>query len=231
LLAGATLALSVLLAASPAWAKDASPSQKLLDAAARGDGPRLSALLAAGADPEVRDGEGRPALLLAVASGHERAVEALLRGGARPDPTTGSGWTPLHEAARAGGLEAARALLDAGAEPDLRDRIRGTPLDVAEQGNHERLARLLRANGARGSGKSIGDTVCVRSWGGDGFCGVVLARDPIRHRLRVTEVKGCSSGCEPRPACSAGRTVGPGGLGEGDTLWVPTSCLTHTGLR
>jgi ankyrin repeat protein len=214
-----------------AWASDDAPSHDLLDAAARGDGPRLTALLAGGADPEVRDGEGRPALLLAVASGQEKAVEALLRGGARPDPTTGSGWTPLHEAARKGVLEPARALLDAGAGPDLRDRLHGTPLDVAEQGGHERLARLLRANGARGSGKSIGDTVCVRSWSGDGFCGVVLARDPTRHRLRVTEVKGCSSGCEPRPACSAGRTVGPGGLGEGDTLWVPASCLTHTGLR
>jgi hypothetical protein len=227
----AGLASALPLIALLASAGDDAPSHDLLDAAARGDGPRLTALLAAGADPEARDAEGRPALLLAVASGRERAVEALLRGGARPDPLTGSGWTPLHEASRNGTLEAARALLDAGAGPDPRDRIRGTPLDVAEQAGHGRLARLLRENGARGSGKSIGDTVCVRPWSGDGYCGEVLARDPIRHRLRVTEVKGCPSGCEPRPACSAGRPVGPGGLGEGDTLWVPTSCLTHTGLR
>ena len=227
----AGLALAVPLIASPVWAKDEGLSQRLLDAAARGDGARLTLLLGTGADPDGRDEEGRPALLLAVTSGQERAVEALLRGGARPDSATGSGWTPLHEAARSGALEAARALLDAGAAPDLRDRIRGTPLDLAEEAGHERTVRLLRANGARGSGKSIGDTVCVRSWGGDGFCGVVLARDPIRHRLRVTEVIGCAAGCEPRPACSAGRTVGPGGLGEDDTLWVPASCLTHTGLR
>ena len=225
------LVLSVLLAALPAWARDESASQRLLDAAARGDGPRLTALLARGADPDMRDGEGRPALLLAAASGQASSVEALLRGGADPDATTRSGWTPLHEAADAGGLRSARALLDGGAPPDPRDRVRGTPLDVAEQAGHTGLARLLRERGARGSGKSIGDTVCVRGWGGDGFCGEVVARDHTRHRLHVTELVGCSSVCEARATCSADRPVGPGGLGVDDTLWVPTSCLTHTGLR
>jgi hypothetical protein len=225
------LALLVLLATSPAWAKDEGLSQRLLDAAARGDGARLTLLLGTGADPDGRDEEGRPALLLAVTSGQGRAVEALLRGGADPDATTRSGWTPLHEAAKTGVLESARVLLDAGAAPDPRDRVRGTPLDVAERAGHTRLARLLREQGALGSGKSIGDTVCVRPWGGDGFCGEVVARDTTRHRLRITEVVGCTSGCDSRESCSAGRLVGPGGLGEDDTLWVPTSCLTHTGLR
>jgi hypothetical protein len=228
---GSTLASSVLLIASLAGASEEGPSQKLLDAAARGDGARLSLLLASGADPDGRDEDGRPALLLAVISGQARAVEALLHGGADPDAATRSGWTPLHEAAETGALEGARALLDAGAASDPRDRARGTPLDVAEQSGQTRLARLLRRRGARGSGKSVGDTVCVLPWDGDGFCGEVVARDATRHQLRVTSVVGCADGCEARRRCSAGRAVGPGGLGVDDTLWVPTSCLTHTGLR
>jgi len=224
-------ALVLILAVWPVWAKDSGPSSKLLDAAARGNGSRLTALLAAGADPDARDAEGRPALLLAVASGQSSAVRSLLQGGARPDAATRSGWTPLHEAAAAGRLEAARELIDGGAELDLLDRARGTPLDVAEQAGHERVARLVRTQGARGSGKSVGDTVCVRPWGGEGYCGVVVARDARRHKLRVTGVVGCVSGCEARAECSAGRSVGPGGLSEEDTLWIPTSCLTHTGLR
>ena len=39
------------------------------------------------------------------------------------------------------------------------------------------------------------------------------------------------AGCEPEPSCSGGRVVGTGGLGAGDVLWVPASCLTHTGVR
>ncbi len=225
---GLTLVLALAFSRGVA-AEDASSA--LLDAAARGDRARVSVLLQAGADPDARDRKGRPALLLAVSSGRLDAVRALLRGGAVPNAATRSGWTPLHGAAEGGGVEIARALLDADADPDLRDRVRGTPLDVAEEADHDALASLLRERGARGSGKSVGDTVCVRSWAGDGYCGVVEDRDATRHRLRVTEVVGCASACDADAACSGGRSVGPGGLTAGDTVWVPTSCLTDTGLR
>jgi hypothetical protein len=220
----------LLLVATWGRGGDESPSRSLLAAAARGDGPRVAALLAAGADPAARDEEGRPALVLAAASGEAGAVRALLRGGASPEETTRSGWSALHAAAEKDALEAVRALLDAGARTDPRDRVRGTPLDVAEEAGAADVACLLRARGARGSGKSVGDVVCVRPWGGDGFCGRVLARDATRHRLRVSEVIGCPSGCPPRGACSEGRPVGPGGLHAGDVLWVPTSCLTDTAV-
>ena len=176
--------------------------------------------------------EGESRLLLAAAGrGDVARVAALLADGADSDAATASGWSALHAAAEAGSVETVRALLDAGAAPDPRDRVRGTPLDVAERAGRGELARLLRAKGARGSGKSIGDTVCVRPWDGAGFCGVVEARDATRHRLRVSEIVGCESGCDADPRCSAGNPVGPGGLDAGDALWVPTSCLTHTGVR
>ncbi len=160
-----------------------------------------------------------------------REATLLLRQGAPPDAADRSGWTGLHQAADTGDLSLARAFLEAGARPDLRSRARGTPLDVAERGGRVELARLLRQFGAKGSGKSIGDTVCVRPWSGDGYCAVVEAADPTRYRLRVSRVVGCGAGCEPEPSCSGGQVVGTGGLGAGDVLWVPASCLTHTGVR
>ena len=58
----------LVVSTTPAWAEMETSSGALLDAAARGDRARLSALLAGGADPDARDGEGRPALTLAAAS-------------------------------------------------------------------------------------------------------------------------------------------------------------------
>ncbi len=190
-----------------------------------------SSAQAAQADANARDASGRPALVVAASAGRLETVRTLLRAGASPDATDRSGWTALHEAARKGDLALVRALLDAGATPDLRSRGRGTALDVAERTGQNAIAQLLRARGARGSGKSIGDTVCVRPWQGDGYCGTVEAVDPTRLQLRLTRLVGCDQGCAAEAPCSVGRPVGPGGLGTGDTLWVPFSCLTHTGVR
>jgi hypothetical protein len=77
----------------------------------------------------------------------------------------------------------------------------------------------------------MGDTVCVRPWHGEGYCAVVEAADPTRYRLRVSHVVGYPAGCAPDPACSANQMVGSDNLGENDVLWVPASCLTHTGVR
>ena len=220
---------TIAVAAAAAAAED--PAARLLDAARRGDGTAVSALVRGGADPNARDPTGRPALVLAAAAGRPDAVRALLRVGARPDDSGRDGWTALHQAAETGEAAAARALLDAGATPDVPSRARGTALDVAERGGRVDVAALLRGRGARGSGKSIGDTVCARGWRGEGYCGDVVARDATRYRLRVTTLVGCADGCPPDDACSAGRPVGPGGLGAGDLLWIPGSCLTHTGVR
>ncbi len=76
----------------------AAPPASLHDAAATGDLPRLRALLAAGADPDTRDSEGRTPLM---ALGASRAWRAL---GAAP------------------ALEAADLLLAAGADLHARQR-------------------------------------------------------------------------------------------------------------
>jgi hypothetical protein len=195
------VAFAVSLVAAAAFGADDAASRSLAAAVARGDAPRVAMLVRAGADPDAADR---------------------------------SGWTGLHLAAETGDAALARLLLDSGADPDLRSRARGTPLDVAERAGRAEIARLLRLHGARGSGKSVGDTVCVRPWSGDGYCAVVEAADPTRYRLRVSRVEGCADGCAPDASCSAGRTVGGAGregLDQGRVLWVPASCLTHTGVR
>lgn len=190
----------------------------------------LVAALVAGSAAGAED-EASRLVLAAAMRGSVAEVAALLRRGADPDAADRSGWTGLHQAAETGDLALARVLLEAGARPDLRSRARGTPLDVAERAGRVAMARLLRSHGARGSGKSIGDTVCVRPWQGDGYCAVVEAVDPTRFRLRVSRVVGCAGGCPPEASCSAGQAVGRDGLAPGDVLWVPASCLTHTGVR
>jgi ankyrin repeat protein len=191
----------------------------------------LAGLLALAVVPAGADDDASRRLRAATTRGDLAESAALLRQGVSPDAADRSGWTGLHQAAETGDLSLARLLLEAGARPDLRSRARGTPLDVAERAGRDEMARLLRAHGARGSGKSIGDTVCVRPWQGDGYCGVVEEALPTRFRLRVSRVVGCAAGCAPEAECSASQAVGPGGLASGDVLWVPASCLTHTGVQ
>ena len=190
----------------------------------------LAALLAALAGPV--GSEAPDTLVAAVRARDVSAVRRLLEGRADVNASAPGGWTPLMEAARAGDARVARLLLDAGAAVDARDRLEGTALDVAERSGQTALARLLRERGARGSGKSVGDLVCSRRWGGDGFCGRVEAVEPARYRLKVETVVGCVEGCAADADCSAGQAVGgPGGVHTGQTLWVRSWCLTHTGLR
>jgi hypothetical protein len=172
-----------------------------------------------------------PALLGATRAGDAARVRTLLRTGADPDAATASGWTALMQAAEQGRRDIALALLDAGADPDARDRARGTALDVAERAGRADVVRLLRARGARGSGKSVGDTVCVRKWAGEGFCGVVESVEATRRTLRVSRLVGCAGACAPDPDCSASRPVGgASGIAVGDRVSVRSECLTDTGV-
>jgi len=189
------------------------------------------ALVVATARASGADDDTSRRLIAAAARGDAPDLLALLRSGADPDRGDAGGWTALHQAAEAGDSAIVRLLLQRGARPDQRARARGTALDVAETSGRMEVARVLRAAGAHGSGKSIGDRVCVRPWSGDGYCAVVQGRDATRFELRLSELVGCENGCAAEATCSGGKVVGGGGLAPGDRLWVPASCLTHTGLR
>src|SRR5437899_3853647 len=113
------------------------------------------------------------ALREAARRGDAARVEALVREGANVNAATASGLTPLIEAAAGGRTGVARVLIEAGADPDARHRELGTALDAAQRNGHREIVEMLRRRGARGSGKSVGDTVCVRRWSGSGFRGVI----------------------------------------------------------
>jgi Ankyrin repeats (3 copies) len=176
---------------------------------------------------------GDRALWSAVRSGDAAGVRRILREGANPDAALPSGWTPLMEATKTGRLDVAEALLAGGARADARDRAAGTALDVAEREGREALATLLRRHGARGSGKSVGDRVCVRPWKGSGFCGTVAAIEGTSYLLDVTSVAGCEGGCPADAECSASRPVGgmsAEAVRAGTSVRTKSWCLTHTGL-
>jgi ankyrin len=81
-------------------------------AAAAGHDRALSALLAAGADPDVTVASSQATPLhLAVAAGHAGAVAALLEGGADADALNAQGSAPLHLAASKGNMPVLNALI------------------------------------------------------------------------------------------------------------------------
>lgn len=136
-----------------------------------GDPECLHLALAYGADPRLRDGEGRDALQIAREHNHPTTValigetllklgqgwtsrhfaveygirEALLRPGPDLDAQTEDGTTPLMIAAIHGDVEAIRILLRGGAHADLKNRKGETALDLAIRRGDRAAAALLRA--------------------------------------------------------------------------------------
>jgi ankyrin repeat protein len=186
----------------------------------------LSASIATVWAPVAAPLETDRSLVEAARQGNLAQVRALVEARADVNAATASGTTALMEAAAAGRNDIARLLIDAGADVDVRDRLGRTALDVALRAGQAPMVRLLRSRGAVGSGKSPGDTVCVKKWQGEGFCGVIEGVEPNRFQVRVTSVEGCVGGCAAGDACSAGEPISERSLDR--LLRVPSYCLTQT---
>jgi uncharacterized protein len=216
----------------PQQTKEESAQTELHQAVRDGRLETLRLQLAQGMNPDARDRAGRTPLMDAVKAGQVEAVRMLLAAGASVNTTSSAGRTPLIEAAEFGRDAAARILIDSGADLNASQRGWGSPLEAAERTGNNELAAMLRRAGARSSGRSVGDTVCVRPWQGDGYCGVVEGVNKTSFRIRVTQLVGCENGCEAKSQCSESRAIGGAdGIQPGDVITTVSWCLTHTGVQ
>jgi hypothetical protein len=181
---------------------------------------------------DVRDGRGVTPLVTAASQGDTALVKSLLAQGAGVNATAADGRTPLIAAAQNGRIDTVTALIAAGANLDWSWRGAGTALNVAENTGQVQMAALLLESGAHSTGKSVGDTVCVRPWAGDGFCGTVRSFSTRSLEIEITRIVGCAGGCQARQDCSEARPVGgSNGVQTGDRVAIPSWCLTQTGVK
>ncbi|CAM9810930.1 unnamed protein product [Scytosiphon promiscuus] len=117
-------------------------------AAAGGHASMVRALVRAGADVDVEDGDGCTPLHLAVFRGFEGVVTFLVQAGARVDTSDSEGESPLHTASAHGSLGMVRAILRGSTEKTLlspTDNLEMSPLHRAALGGHcEVMNELLR---------------------------------------------------------------------------------------
>ena len=93
----------------------------LMMAVALSDAPRVSALLASKADPEMKDANGVRAIHYAAGEPDPALLRTLIVAGADVNAKGRTGKTPVMEAARLGMLQNVRILVDAGAKLDACD--------------------------------------------------------------------------------------------------------------
>ncbi|KAI9762377.1 MAG: hypothetical protein M1840_001270 [Geoglossum simile] len=140
----------------------ANVQARLLSAAMNGNDEVVQALLDCGADPNIKNPDGKTPLFLAAMRGHAKVVELLLVEGGHAETVDlllakGVDRTPkcnkllLTSAARNGNFGIVNALLESGANPDPKSSYGGTPLFLAVMGGHAEVVKLLLAKGANGT--------------------------------------------------------------------------------
>lgn len=108
-----------------------------------GDVEGLKNALAAGADKDEEDSEGRTALHFACGYGEVKCAQTLLEAGAKADALDKNKNTALHYAAGYGRKECVALLLENGAAVTLQNLDGKTPIDVAKLNNQHEVLKLL----------------------------------------------------------------------------------------
>ena len=120
------------------------PMDSLLEACSEGNVVKVKILLAAGADPGVRDVHSeRTPLHRAARHGHADVVNTLLAAGADRECRDDTQRTPLHYAAYCGRAEVVNSLLAAGADRECWDDTKMTPLHYAARHGHAEVVSTL----------------------------------------------------------------------------------------
>ena len=125
----------------------------LIAAVLRRDAQALAATIAAGANVNESNGDGRTALHHVAINGDADSTATLLEAGAQANLGDAAGWTALHFAAGEHHLAVAELLLRAGAAVDSEDAHGNTPLSraVFESRGRGEMIHLLRQHGADSS--------------------------------------------------------------------------------
>ncbi|MHC4537535.1 MAG: ankyrin repeat domain-containing protein, partial [Planctomycetota bacterium] len=129
--------------------QQAKKDKSLFEAAAKGDIDRVKALIAAGADANMKDKEGCTPLHIAAHRGHTAVVQLLSAEGASVNARHDEeGWMPLHVAAYSGHPDAVELLLAEGTDVNTRLHTGHTSLHLAAGNGHVDVVELLLAEGA-----------------------------------------------------------------------------------
>jgi ankyrin repeat protein len=136
----ATLVLVTCVLASP---RANAQANDLINAAGKGDLPRVKALLDAGSDVNARLSDGHTALIAASENGRLEVVRLLLDAKADVNARLGGGQTALFMASWRGHLEVVHALLDAKADANVKTDSGKTALIAAAQWGRTDVVRML----------------------------------------------------------------------------------------
>jgi ankyrin repeat protein len=118
-------------------------------AAATGDAAAIARLVAAGAEPDARDGYRRTPLHVAAYRAQPEAMRALVRAGADPNALEADRYDIVTIAAVADDVPTLRLALELGARPgNVTSRYDGTALIAAAHLGHDEVVRTLIRAGA-----------------------------------------------------------------------------------
>jgi ankyrin repeat protein len=156
--------------AVPSSVKDAERRQAELDAALvaeayRGNIDEVAALLAKGASPQAKDGNGKTVLMIAAENDYADVAQALLKQGAFVNSRSDQGTSALMAAAQYGSVDIIRMLLAApGIKTDLSDRKGATAFLWACGHDQAEAAKLLVVVGHADPNRPFADggQTCLR---------------------------------------------------------------------
>src|SRR5688572_5496045 len=140
----------VALLAAPATtaAQGPGPDLRLVQAAKAAEQAQALALIAGGADPNLRAADGTTALHWAARNNDVMLVDRLLRAGAKPHPENRYGVTPIALACESGSAALIERLLEAGVSADATGPYGETALHTCAHAGNTAAARVLIAAGA-----------------------------------------------------------------------------------